>query len=255
MGDNTFAEKRSDIKDIKEDDSLGDHSDLYEENIPDIADEEGEDHIELLDEISNLAESMKMNIAQAYILFGLQDKKYNEIAVSISSRVEQMDLNSLMILKENILKNKKEKDSSTQPEPKQENKLKTLIVIRKGLQEREIKEYIKDIHKNLTDKPAKYVDIQCPEWEDNDHSTHPFLVKSCKKLLAKYCEMGLLGLLINHEIQESAHRLYCCAYVKGKLVEDKIHFNQVDINDYKIKTAESLKKFWMLIDGLDEENS
>ena len=252
---------------ILEDDSTfvdKDGADIADD-IPDLADEEDDpvaDAHEKIDSILGILDG-SLSVEQAYMLYAEKvDPKYWEAQAAVSKLVSNMQLDTIQKfisileaevdakkkqkdLAEELEAKKKQKESANEPEPKKE-KTKTLITIKKGLQEKDIKEYIKQINTKLTDEKTDVVDIHCPDWTNSN--THPCLIPACKKLLVKYCEIGLLGCLIDHDYQKLAHELYCFAYAKGKLLDQKIQFTNIDINDYKIKASESVKAFWILVD-------
>jgi hypothetical protein len=221
--------------------------DLDNEVVHDIADEENNPVLDAFDEFEELAAEMLLSSEQAFMLYAKNiAPDYQQVEDAISKFISKQDFNVIVSVISAMKEAKKVKASSSPPE--EVKKTKTLIKIKKGLQEHEIKEYIKEIDVALTKDKTDVVDIYCVDWADG--KTHPCLIPACKKLLVKYCEAGLLGCLVNHDYQKVAHELYCYAYMKGKLIEDKIQFQNVDINDYKIKVSESVKTFWMLIDGV-----
>lgn len=246
------------VKNIVEDDTFAKETDEeYDDLTPDIADEEDDPVLESFDRFEELAEDMSLTMEQAFMLYGSgASPLYNEAQAAVTKIMATLDVESLdkMISVMEIVKKKKEnlvEEQKTQNANEKKEKTKTLIKIKKGLQEYEIKSYIKQMNEAFTKSRTDVVDIYCPDWDDA--TTHHALIPACKKLLTKYCEMGLLGCLVNHNYMDVAQQLYCCAYVKGKLVDDKIKFQNIDINDYKIKVTESTKRFWMLIDGLKED--
>jgi hypothetical protein len=248
---------------IKEDDTIVIADE--ENSIPDIADDDDDPVLEAFDEFENLSEHLSLSPEQAFMLYAKNfDPNYEKAVNVVSKLIGEMDIDVLRmlinrlkeekntkVLKDEEEKDRKEKDAASAVKAKEAaKKTKTLITIKKGLQEREIKEYIKQIDAALTKEKTDLVDVHCPDW--TGANTHHALIPACKKLLVKYCEMGLLGCLINHEYQQVAHELYCCAYVKGRLVDDNIRFENINISDYKIKVSESVKTFWILIDGIDK---
>jgi len=226
--------------------------------IPDIPDDEEEIVEETFDKLESLAEELSLTTEQAYMLYaGEIDPKYWAAQSVISEHIANLELSIvdkiicvLQAEKEKKEENAKSTEKVQPPHDSVPKKSKTLITVKKGLQEHEIKEYLKQIDTKLKDDKTDVVSIHCPDWAND--TTHPCFIPACKKLLVKYCEMGLLGCLVNHDYQNVAHELYCFAYAKGKLVDDKVRFENIDINDYKIKVTESVKKFWMLIDGIKE---
>lgn len=213
----------------------------------DIPDDENDPVFDAFEELEKQCEQMDISPEQAFMLYATNLFHYEEAVNAINKIMANLEPGDIMKMIETmkVVHGFKE-EAKESPKIPEKKKNKTLIKIKKGLQNHEIQAYLKEINTALKDRPD-VVDLYCPDWANEN--THYAMLPACKKLLVKYCEAGLLGCLITHDYQKVAHELYCCAYVKGKLEGDKIKFQQVDINDYKIKTMESVKTFWTLIDA------
>ena len=120
-----------------------------------------------------------------------------------------------------------------------------VIRLQKGLNIDQINGFIVKIDSQLEEGKFKDVNVVTEDWAT---SGEPFpMINAAKKLFTKYVESGLLGCLVSRGYHDAAKKLYCVAYVKGKVQEGNIIFSGIDPADYQNKAASSLKIFNTLV--------
>lgn len=190
------------------------------------------------DYITKLEQSCKkisITPVQAYMMYGGNIMKdYLDVEHYISHKITSSSPDEIEKLIKVIQSQHKFEEDAT----------KVLIKIRKGMQEHEIKAYIKEIDLCLKTKP-NVVDVLCPDWQQ--HNLHYSMIPACKKLLQKYCDIGLLGCLAYYEYHALMRDLYCSAYMKGKMVNDKVVFQPIDMADFTNKITLSTKNYAALV--------
>ena len=138
-----------------------------------------------------------------------------------------------------------EVDPTSKSEEKSERQERAMIHLKKGLDRTQINEFIIRIDANLREVLFEDVNVITNDWEKSGEFFP--LIPAAKKLFSKYVDAGLLGCLLSRGYIETAKKVYCIAYCKGKKKDETVVFSGVHAEDYKNKCEKSFAAYSSLM--------